>query len=55
MEGLLGSLPLILMFVLFYFLLIQTKPKASKGCSNNAKQFAKRGQDRYDRWTSRYN
>ncbi len=44
----------ILMFVLFYFLLIQTKPETTKSCSYNARKFAKRRQDRHDWWTPRY-
>ena len=42
MEGMLGTLgPIILMFVLFYFLLIRPQQKKQKAVQTNAKRFIK--------------
>ena len=38
MEGLVGTIgPILLMFVLFYFLLIRPQQKKTKKCTKNAK------------------
>ena len=42
MEGYVQLLPIVLMFVLFYFLLIRPQQKRQKACSTNAKQLKKR-------------
>ena len=42
MQGLGSIIPLILMFVLFYFLLIRPQQKRTKVCTTNAKRIKKR-------------